>query len=510
MRKLFTLTNLTLLTALTLSSIAAWYSILGLTAIFAAAALPIIIMGGALEIAKVVTTVWLHKFWHKINLTLKLYLVPAVIVLAFLTSMGIFGFLSKAHIEQSVPTGDVAAKVVLIDEKIKIQRENIAAARSALGQMDAQVNARLDRGATEQGAERAVQIRRQQQGERNRLLKEINDAQNIITKLNEERAPIASELRKVEAEVGPIKYIAALIYGNNPDQSLLEEAVRWVIVLIVLVFDPLALCLVLAANSSRKWEQEIVVEEIKEEPREEIKIEEEKMKIKEEPVVKDFDIKDHPYLFKDWTWFSTGTEHIKNPPAEEIKQESKLQESEPLLEKEEPVVVANTTDSEISVSADIPIGMLEPDPIQKPEIVTEGVTKEIDPSEKPYKEINEDYVSYEGKQVRKEALKSLHPELFLTKADTSDPVTTDFGVVFPPQAKKGQIFVRVDILPNRVYKFDGSRWIEIKKDQSDSYLHNQKYIQYLVEKIEKGEYDVDLLSETEKEEIAQYLGNQKS
>lgn len=133
--KFITLSNITLLTALTLSTIAAWYSITGLTAIFAAAVLPIIIMGSALEFAKVITTVWLHRHWDRVSLKIKCYLSTAVVALALLTSMGIYGFLSKAHIDQGIPTGDVAAKVSLLDEKIKIQRENIEVARQALAQM---------------------------------------------------------------------------------------------------------------------------------------------------------------------------------------------------------------------------------------------------------------------------------------------------------------------------------------------------------------------------------------
>ena len=274
-KKVFSLSTLALITALTLSGIAAWYSVVGLTAIFAAAVLPIIIMGGALEFAKVVTTVWLHRYWERCKWAMKTYLTGAVIVLALVTSMGIFGFLSKAHMDQGVPTGDIAAQIQLIDEKIntvkeniKTQRDNIAQSRAALSQMDSQVNARLDRGTSESGAERAVQIRRQQTTERNNINKDITTAQREIEKLNQqiadlntERAPMASKFRKVEAEVGPIKYIAALIYGDNPDQALLERAVRWVIILLIFVFDPLALMLVIAAISSYKWEFEIKQEQ---------------------------------------------------------------------------------------------------------------------------------------------------------------------------------------------------------------------------------------------------------
>jgi hypothetical protein len=258
------LAYLTLLSGLSISAVAVWYSVAGLVSIFAAAAVPIIIMGVALEVSKLVATVWLKMNWKIAPIMMRTYLVIAIIILMFITSMGIFGFLSKAHLDQAVPTGDVAAKVSIIDEKIntareniKGQKDNIEVARKALAQMDAQVNARLDRSEDEKGAERAVQIRRNQAKERKVLQAEVATAQkeiekinNTIAALNEERAPIASELRKVEAEVGPIKYIAALVYGDNPDSNLLERAVRWVIIIIVLVFDPLAVVLLLASQYS--------------------------------------------------------------------------------------------------------------------------------------------------------------------------------------------------------------------------------------------------------------------
>jgi hypothetical protein len=189
--------------------------------------------------------------------------------------MGIFGFLSKAHMDQGIPTGDVAAQIQLFDDKITIQREliasereNIEAARKTLSQMDAQLTARLDRGDSEASVERAVQIRAQQRRERNTLNAEIGAAQKRIEasnleiqKLTIEKAPLASKYRAIEAEVGPIKYIAALIYGDNPDTATLERAVRWVIILLIFVFDPLALMLVIAAISSYKWEFEKKEEE---------------------------------------------------------------------------------------------------------------------------------------------------------------------------------------------------------------------------------------------------------
>jgi hypothetical protein len=241
---------LTLITGLLISAVAIFYSVAGLISIFSAAPIAIIIMGTVLEGAKLVATVWLKQNWNNSPKFLKGYLLSAVIVLMVITSMGIFGFLSKAHSDQTLVSGDVQAKIAVYDEKIKTERENIDAARKALTQMDAQVNERLSRSADDKGAERAVQIRRQQQAERTRLQNDISRSQGTIAKLNEERAPIAAEVRKVEAEVGPIKYIASFIYGENPDANLLEKAVTWVIILIVIVFDPLAVMLLLASQYS--------------------------------------------------------------------------------------------------------------------------------------------------------------------------------------------------------------------------------------------------------------------
>jgi hypothetical protein len=246
------MTSIMFVAAISLSCIAAWYSIAGLTAIFAAAVVPIIIMGGILEVSKLVVASWLYRNWTEVPNTFKIYFTAAVVILMMITSMGIFGFLSKAHLDQAVPAGDVTAQVTIFDEKIKTQRDNIDAARKALTQMDAQIDQKLNRSTNEAGADKAIQIRRAQGSERKNLQNEISSAQSTIVKLQTERAPIASQARKIEAEVGPIKYIAALIYGDTLDQNMLEKAVRWVIIMIVLVFDPLAVLMLVAVNWSLK------------------------------------------------------------------------------------------------------------------------------------------------------------------------------------------------------------------------------------------------------------------
>ena len=243
------MTYLLFAVALSLSAIAAYYAVMGLIAIFAAAVVPIAVMGSLLEVSKLTVASWLYQNWKEIPKLLKSYFTIALVVLMLLTSMGIFGFLSKAHLDQAVPSGDVAAKLSLLDEKIKQEKENLDATRKELNQLDQQVNQTLNRTTDAAGADRSIAIRRGQQKDRARILKDIGDSQAKVAKLNEERAPIASEVRKVEAEVGPIKYIAQLIYGQEAqDADFLEKAVRIVILMIVAVFDPLAVLLLVAAN----------------------------------------------------------------------------------------------------------------------------------------------------------------------------------------------------------------------------------------------------------------------
>jgi len=277
------MTYLLFAVALSLSALAAYYAVMGLVAIFAAAVVPIALMGSMLEASKLVVASWLYQNWKEIPALMKSYFVGALIVLMLLTSMGIFGFLSKAHLDQAIPTGDVQSKLALIDEKIKTEKENINANRKELTQLDAQVDQTIARTDDAKGTERAITVRRNQQKDRNRILNEIGSAQTKIAKYNEERAPIASEVRKVEAEVGPIKYIAALIYGDESatDVTMLEKAVRIVTILIVIVFDPLAVLLLIAANwnlkhtGTRKWNDFFEKPSVEDFPEKEIRLNDE-------------------------------------------------------------------------------------------------------------------------------------------------------------------------------------------------------------------------------------------
>ena len=379
---------LTFFTAISISVIAAWYSIAGLIAVFSAAVMPVIIMGGALETGKIVATVWLHQNWKRAPRMFKWYLIPAIAVLMFITSMGIFGFLSKAHIEQTSMSEEQVAQIKSLESKMvrseaKIVRWTDELNRLAKGEdvrvdnlvdrdndalkeireqinkekanarADAEKAIALQNDRLTQAAERktqditAAQTRKEQDiaaaqeryknsfgkgkldeaialaqqteleatetAKRNELsvasaaqreikninatlnerlagidakyapeLQAVNDRiqklrdqantktddidgrieeleqfvdqeQKEIDQVREEVFVFEKEYRKLEAEVGPIKYIAAFIYDQSPDQNLLEKAVRWVIVLLVVVFDPLALTLILASTKQFEW-----------------------------------------------------------------------------------------------------------------------------------------------------------------------------------------------------------------------------------------------------------------
>jgi len=244
---------LALISGLSISAVAVYYSVAGLVSIFAAAVIPIIVMGVVLEVSKLIATIWLKLNWQRAPFFIKTYMTMAVAILMIITSMGIFGFLSKAHSDQSLVSGDVQSRIAIYDEKIKTAKDNIEAGRKQLKQMDEAVDQVMARSKDERGANNANAIRRSQQRDRATIAKDIEANQKLIATLNDEAAPIRAEVRKVEAEVGPIKYIAAFIYDSNPDANLLEKAVTWVIIIIVSVFDPLAVILLLASQYSFQW-----------------------------------------------------------------------------------------------------------------------------------------------------------------------------------------------------------------------------------------------------------------
>jgi hypothetical protein len=255
---------LPLLTALALSGIAAYYSVIGLAQIFPGSYWPIIIMGSVLEAAKLVTVSWLYNNWKTTFSAMKVYFLIAVVLLMAITSMGIFGYLSKAHIEHSTTLAPSVAKVEIYDEKIKALQATVERNDKNLSQYDAAVDNIMGRSKDERGAERANQIRKAQQKDRQRIAAENAGLQKEIQTLTEEKLPLSLEVRKAESDLGPIKYVAEVVYGTQ-DRDIIDKAVRLVIFIIIIVFDPLAVLLLIAANQTYRTikEDDIEIEPVR-------------------------------------------------------------------------------------------------------------------------------------------------------------------------------------------------------------------------------------------------------
>ena len=240
------LSLLTFVTSLAIAAVAAWYSIIGL---FAAAVIPIIIMGIVLEIGKLVAAAWVYNHWRETSILLRTYLVSAIVVLMLITSMGIYGFLSKSHIDAGINTGEISVKIERVDNRIKSEQRQIDRAEKNILEMDITLEK------TEYGFfdDSRLEERKRQSAEREQLNSIITKSENSIDDLLDKKSEYELEVKNFEVEVGPIKYIAALIYGDEA-KNYLDNTVRYVILLLIFVFDPLAVLLLISANMSYRKE----------------------------------------------------------------------------------------------------------------------------------------------------------------------------------------------------------------------------------------------------------------
>jgi hypothetical protein len=708
------LSSLTLFVALSLSVIAAYYSIAGLAAIFAAAAIPIIIMGSVLEAAKIVATVWLHEYWNQCRALMKLYLVPAVVMLMLITSMGIFGFLSKAHIEQTSAGEESVAQVERLTTEIVRQQDVVDRAEEKIRQLqtsgtgsDANVQAQIDKeqqridnayariqpaideqnkiigsqaklyqdeldridaglktlqgyidsgdtkkaqqmiGASADGvfgkktAEKIGDWQTAKQEERKALLTKIEqatnnpqaraagaeikrlrlsaerevaesnklinrlrtqvgkadktadidaqvDEQNLriktanteIDTLTEEKYKLEGEYRKLEAEVGPIKYIAEFIYGESADKNMLEKAVTWVIILIIFVFDPLAIMMLLAATESLKWAREKktslpspmaprVDPELGEDLDDEMASDITELE-NDDPIAcykcgtallnapgigpfcpnKECDVADgpfinkseaphhpdtHPYLKAGFGGSLGDLKPMVAPvPAPEYEQddgpltEEQIEQIKRTVDElEEVKKTAEIIEEEQHVEEIANIGITEPEEVV-PEVqetipVVEDVMVEDD-DDMHGMDANEKEAARRWKTAYPDRTLKFYRRLVETGKATELPwmapqyyyklspdselgneTQSGFGIAFPSNPNKGDSFLRVDRLPSVLYKYNGTNWIEVDKALNDRYAHDEAYIDHLIVKIDSGEYDPELLSDAERDQIEQRL-----
>lgn len=240
----------TLISGLAISGIAGYYSIIGLTAIFAAAFWPVVVMGTALEVGKLVSLSWLYNNWAIAPFLTKTYFIFAIVVLMFITSMGIFGFLSKAHIDQTLIGSNVEIEVAGVQSKIDRETTRIDFNKTVLDQLDAAVNS-LTEANRIRGSSGAIAVRKDQQEQRDALQSEIDVSLDKIQVFNVEMSVLDIEQTKLAAEVGPIKFVAELVYGES-SKEVIEKSIIYVIVILIFVFDPLAVLLILAFNIGEK------------------------------------------------------------------------------------------------------------------------------------------------------------------------------------------------------------------------------------------------------------------
>jgi hypothetical protein len=212
------------LTAIGLSAIAAYYSVIGLAQIFPGSYWPIIVMGSVLEISKLVTVSWLYNNWSVTVQIMRYYLLTAIVLLMLITSMGIFGYLSKAHLDTNIVVGANSVQLKTLDTQEKITKERLTYL--------------LQRAGDPATATKKIDI-------------QIQETQAELKRISIEKLPLLSEENKLTAEIGPIKYIAELFYSKD-DPNFIDKAVRSVILIIIFVFDPLAVLLLIASNQTYK------------------------------------------------------------------------------------------------------------------------------------------------------------------------------------------------------------------------------------------------------------------
>ena len=353
---------------------------------------------------------------------------------------------------------------------------------------------------------RWTKLRKSQQRDRIALAKDIETQQKLIASLNDEAAPIRAEVRKVEAEVGPIKYIAAFIYGTAPDESMLEKAVTWIIILIVIVFDPLAVIMLLASQMTFAWkkEEKNTTYEQDDGPLTEEDIAQIRDSVTELPKGK---LTTTSSLFEDpIQCYKCGTDLINAPGIG------------PFCPNKECDVLDNT-----SGGKEITFAVPEVVPEQLVDIdndddyyyygddsdYDEELVKESARSWKadnPNDTLKRHYQLLEQGKIKE--LPWMSNE-FRLQADNVEEGNAGemkgFGTEFPAQAIKGDMFLRVDQLPSVLYKYNGTRWIEVDKDYSDQYAYDNAYIDHLIAKLESGEYEIDMLSDAEKDQITNRL-----
>jgi len=532
---------LALLSAVSISGVAAYYSIAGLTAIFSGAVIPIIIMGGVLEFGKIITTVWLHQNWNRVNFIVKWYLALAIIVLMFVTSMGIFGFLSRAHIETTSSVGDNTLLIEQIDQNLAVEQQRIKDNQALIKQMDDAVNGLLNSGASNATRDnnrtatlttQATKLRDSQKKERLAANQTIDETNKRIADLNAQKLKLNQAQLKVEAEVGPIKYIAQLIYGDNVDKSLLERAVRWVIIFIVAVFDPLAVSLVLGATmgiSNRRKEQDAQTEQIVKEIVKEVVVEKPIEKIvtvyNNEAILRVSELEEELEAFRNREPEIIEREVVQAVPifrdkiVEKIIEVPTVETIEKIVEIEKPVYITTVDRIEVPVEVikEVQVEKIVEKIVEVPvETIVEKIVEvpvdrivEIDKTDNKtlmdltvaldhlIKEVDAKNNEINQLKAERELDKRLaESDDIGDKAYLLDVDNDIVGHNLPTQPYMGQLFILVRE-PNNLYKWNGSEWILVDRYQNTGYTDNVNWQNWQLGRLGRREVEYDDMTPTE-------------
>lgn len=477
-----------LVTAISISGVAAYYSIVGLTAIFSGVLIPIIIMGSVLEVGKIVTTVWLHVNWHRVSWAIRYYLSIAVVVLMFVTSMGIFGFLSRAHIDATSGVGDNQLIIEQLDQQIAVERQRITDSQRVIAQMDAAINNILNQSSNartienQRGGQIATQantLRNTQKKERDALNKTIDDTNKRIAEINSQRLKLQQAQAKTEAEVGPIKYIAQLIYGDTVNKDLLERAVRWVIIIIVAVFDPLAVSLVLGVTMSLTY-----IKRKKDEERNTSSTESKPASTAGTPGEESSTVegRDQPVTSQE-----PEIRYIDRPVIE-----YKTIEIEKIVEIEVPVEVFTRVEVEVPVEV-----------IKEIEVIKEVRIEDHDRMGELAREID----NLLGELKNKEhVIGKLRAQIEILEHPNDFVVNDSFyGKTLPAQGTTGQLFVQYSANGLSVYKWNGDNWLAVDKEQNSSYLLDDPVTDGIITTLATSDLDWEVLTPREQEALEPLL-----
>ena len=414
--------------ALAISAFAEFYSILGLMAIFSGAAVSLAIIGGFLGIGKIVTIMWIRQYWDESNKHLRSFLLTIAVILSLLTNIGMFGFLSKAHSTSSLETDSVQLKLDAVNDKLKSVEFLITEQETRRQELQDVIDTMIANG----NPRNAEKTRNSQLSERQAIDSKLAELRQKRTDLKIEANGIQGTVMHLEADVGPIKYLAQLVYGEGANKSVMDKAIQILIIALVCVIDPLAIALVLAASWTRQFENAKKDEEIK----------------PVEPVIVAEPEKQPEVVVAKPKRKYTRRKKVEEVVSTEVTKPTEVVSTQPdkLVDLDEPVIVnpsAKTSTSKPAKQSFAP----------KFDIQTKQIIRTFNKGE---------YIQHNGKKTNIRAVRQSNPEWFLESQEAEKASMIQFSAEnWPQYAEVGDKFHRIDVLPHVKYEFTNAGWVEI-------------------------------------------------